>query len=453
MRVLMYKSLCVALGAICLPALAAADSYLPLPATSAPVYRPVSSYYDAQAPEATGSSLISQVGDPPTAEVDDVPSPSDNVAMPSPAASYGKSVVKGSCKSSKGCGTWGGCGKGCGHTCGLGNLLGGRGCWYGGAYALYWDRANNDNVWTSVYDNAIGVGVLSTNHASMDWTVGGQVTVGRDLNCGTSAMEFTYWGLNPNAQEAWAYAGVGANLLTSFDLSTLNYDDGGGASSIDGWFDGASNHRIVRDYNFQNLELNFIHHTCCGTHCCRQYNFSTIAGIRYLKFNESFLFSADETDNVYDGAANEVHYSVNVNNHLLGLQLGGRGEYYCTPCFALHSGVKAGAYANYIDHSSFIGGSNGAAVVGAGPNAGQLFDINSSKTNFAMLAELDLGASYQLSCRWRATAGYRLIALSGVALPGNQIPTNFADIGGVRNIDSECSLILHGGYAGLECNF
>lgn len=452
MRVLVYNSLCVALGVICLPALAAADSYLPLPATSAPVYRPVSSYYDAQAPEATGSSLISQVGDPPAVDADDVPSPSDEVAMPSPAASYGKSVVKGGCKSSKGCGVWGGCGKGCGSSCGLGNLYGGKGCWYAGANVLYWDRDNEDTVWTSVYDNAIDVGILSSNHASMDWSVGGELTVGRYIHCGCAAVEVTYWGLNPDGEEAWAFTGAN-NLLTAFDFSTLNYDDGGGLGSADNWFDGASNHRVRRDWDFQNLELNFIHHTCCGTHCCRQYNISTIAGVRYLNFGENFHFSADATDDVYDGAADEVHYAIDVDNHLLGLQIGGRGEYCYTPCFVLHSAAKVGVYANHIEHSSYVGGAGGAAVVGAGPNAGREFDIASSKTDFAMLAELDLGASYQLSCRWRATAGYRVIALSGVALPGDQVPTNFADIDGVRNIGSESSLILHGGYAGLEYNY
>ena len=170
MKILFPKVVCLMLGVACLPAVAVAQSYLPLPETSAPVYRPVSSYYAQDG--ATGSSLINHVGEPPMAEAeadaDAIPSPSDNeVAMPSPAMSYGKSVMKG------------GCGKGCGsHGC-LRGLYGGHGCWYGGARVLWLDREEGDNVYLSVFDTAIDVGLLSTDSASMEWTTGGALTIAR----------------------------------------------------------------------------------------------------------------------------------------------------------------------------------------------------------------------------------------------------------------------------------
>lgn len=463
MKILFPKSLCLALGLACLPALAVAQSYLPLPETTAPVYRPVSSYY---AQNATGSSLITHVGQPPVADVDEIPSPSDNVVteaspyMPSPAASYGKSMGKGGKSCTKGCGK--GCGS-CGYGGCLAGLMGGRGCWYAGANYIWMDRDNDDTIWISVFDDALDVSVLSSADANMAWTTGAEFTIGRYLGCGCSALEVTYWGIDPGIQSATVLdpndIATAPNLLTSFDFSTLNYDDGvNPTAAIGDWFDGARAHRVVRNWEYDNLEINFVHHSCtgclnglCGTP--RNYCLSMIAGFRYIDMDEHFRLDSDDGDTTFDGGLEEVKYCIQLENQLFGLQIGGRGDFCVNDCLAFHSACKVGVYNNRIEHWSFVGGANGAAVVGAGPNAGEEFDIRSNKDDFAMVAELDLSASYQLSCRWRATAGYRVLAMNGVALPGAQIPTNFADIDGVRNIGSESSLILHGGYAGLEFNY
>ena len=451
MKILFPKSLCLALGLACLPALAVAQSYLPLPETTAPVYRPVSSYY---AQNATGSSLINHVGEPPVADVDEIPSPSDNVVtdaspyMPSPAASYGKSMGKG-------------CGKGIGCC--------GGGCWYGGAYGMFLARDDEREMQISVYTTNERDAILSNLSADMETTAGNQLTIGRLLKCGTAAVELTYWEIDPSAQQYAVYdpdgIGVGSDLLTAFDFSTLNYDDGlGGSAAIGDWVDNAEVHQLRRNWDIENVELNFLHHTCCGTcggiggksgKCgsCNRYEISLLAGFRHLRFDENFLFQADEADALIDGTSEEVRYLIDVENRLYGLQLGCRTDYYHGCRLGLHATGKFGLYANDIDHWSYIGGERGAAVVGAGPNAGRAFDIRSSKTEMTFMGELDLGASYQLSCRWRARAGYRVMAISGIALTGEQVPVYFQDIDGVANIDSECSLILHGGYAGLEYCF
>ena len=446
MKILFPKSLCLALGLACLPALAVAQSYLPLPETSAPVYRPVSSYY-AQS-TTTGSSLINHVAEPPVAEVNEVPSPSDSVVMPSPAASYGKSVLKGGKGCLSGC-----CGKG-------------HGCWYGGAYGIFLDRDNEREMQITVYNTNERDAILSNRSADMETTAGFEFTIGRLLNCGTSAMELTYWQVDPSLQRASVIdtngAGTDPDLLASFDLSTLNYDDGlGGVASLDGWVDAAQVHQVTRNWDIRNLEVNFLHHTCCGTWgggkkcgtCCGRYEVSLLAGFRHLRFDDYFLFEADEDDTLIDGTADEVRYLIDLENRLYGFQMGCRTDYYHNCRLGLHAAGKFGIYANDIDHWSFIGGERGAAVVGAGPNAGREFDIRSDKTEMTFMSELDLGVSYRLSCRWRATAGYRVIAISGVALTDEQVPVYFQDIDGVANIDSERSLILHGGYAGLEMNY
>jgi hypothetical protein len=67
---------------------------------------------------------------------------------------------------------------------------------------------------------------------------------------------------------------------------------------------------------------------------------------------------------------------------------------------------------------------------------------------------MNFGLGYQISSCWRFGAGYRVVAASGVALAPNQIVTDtFIDIPGVQRVDSNGSLLLHGGYANLEFRF
>ena len=70
-----------------------------------------------------------------------------------------------------------------------------------------------------------------------------------------------------------------------------------------------------------------------------------------------------------------------------------------------------------------------------------------------MIGELDLGLAYRFSQRVRANVGYRLIGINGIALAPNQIPRNFENENEIYRINSNDSLILSGGYAGLEMCF
>ncbi|MCA9268006.1 MAG: BBP7 family outer membrane beta-barrel protein [Planctomycetales bacterium] len=474
MRVQFSKSLTLALAALCVPSLAAAQSYLPLPQTSAPVYRSTSSYsqYDAT----TNSSLLRSVSTPPAAVEDTVASPSDQSSpmVGGGCASCDNGYAAPMMGKGKGCGaSFGkgcGCGYGCGSSCGgslacaagLGGLYdiwGGRNCWYGGVYAMYLDRPREVEEQITVFDTNERDAILNNRSADMQPSDGWGLTLGRYICCGQAAMELTYWSVDPTAQSATVLdpnaIGAAPNLQTSYDLTTLNYDDGqgGGVNPIGNWFDGARAHRLTRDWDIDNLELNFVHHTVelpCGCNCVQ---ISMLGGLRFFRFNENFLLESDDADTTFDGAPEEVRYQIKTDNDLYGLQLGTRADYYHNRCFGLHLGVKFGVYANNMDHSSFIGGSQGAAWVGAGPNANRDFAVHSTETDIAFLGEIDLGASYRFSNCWRAKAGYRIMSVSGVALTTEQVPVYFQDIDGVAEINHSSCLLLHGGYAGLEYCF
>jgi hypothetical protein len=113
--------------------------------------------------------------------------------------------------------------------------------------------------------------------------------------------------------------------------------------------------------------------------------------------------------------------------------------------------VKFGLYGNHITHhSQVLRGDGTYATVNNGPYEDEEFNIRSTKNDVAFVGEARLGFNYQFSEHWRASAAYRAVALTGVALAPNQIPDSFGDLGSVADIDSNGSLILHGAQFGLE---
>ncbi|MDP6558345.1 MAG: hypothetical protein QGG71_27020, partial [Pirellulaceae bacterium] len=76
------------------------------------------------------------------------------------------------------------------------------------------------------------------------------------------------------------------------------------------------------------------------------------------------------------------------------------------------------------------------------------------KKDAAFVAEFRTGLDYQFTPCWSATIGYRVVALTGVALSTNQIPVDYISaIDSLRTVNTNGSLIAHGAYAGLEYNY
>jgi opacity protein-like surface antigen len=142
-----------------------------------------------------------------------------------------------------------------------------------------------------------------------------------------------------------------------------------------------------------------------------------------------------------------------LDNNLVGFQVGGEGEFCLTPGLTLDFGTKFGIYGNRIQHFSQIGGAAGVATINNGPNLGRQFRVDNSKNDVSFLAELNLGAEYCLTDCWTLTGGYRAVAVTGVALPTNQIYPDLRGIQDVELIASNGSLILHGAYFGAEYNY
>ena len=94
-----------------------------------------------------------------------------------------------------------------------------------------------------------------------------------------------------------------------------------------------------------------------------------------------------------------------------------------------------------------------AANSSASSSWGVAWVVSNDKTDVAMMAEAALGFSYQPNACWRVTADYRVIGVSGVALPTDQIYHDLRGINDVRLLQANGHVILHGAYLGMERNF
>jgi Putative beta barrel porin-7 (BBP7) len=334
---------------------------------------------------------------------------------------------------------------GCGVCCGP---------WYAGLRGLIMTRDRGDNVWLSNSSNYPNQQLLNTHDVAMGYAGGFETYIGRCLN-DCWAIEAGYWGLFPQTESADLPYTLGTGpLMTRVDFSALQYNNGLGLTqSVSDWYDNAQLHRVTADYEFHNIELNLVRKIAnwgaTGGPCAQ---LQLTAGARYMKIGESLRYSTDYyNQNLGDDPASELHYNIDVDNQLIGFQLGGRYQHALGCRFMAFAGTKAGIYANQIDHHQDItGGFQTAYLTSAAVDP---YNINSTKDDVSFLGELDLGLGYQLTQCWRITGGYRAIGITGLAFAPDQIPPSFGYYDYAAQINSSNSMILHGAYAGIECNF
>jgi hypothetical protein len=117
-------------------------------------------------------------------------------------------------------------------------------------------------------------------------------------------------------------------------------------------------------------------------------------------------------------------------------------------------GVTAGIFNNHITSRQNFSDANGVgASLTDGPSTGRDYDYSDTKNDVAIIGELDAGVIYQINQRARARFGYRTFGVAGVALAADQIPVDFRRTDRVQRANSNGSLLLHGGYAGMEFCF
>ncbi|TWT33210.1 BBP7 family outer membrane beta-barrel protein [Blastopirellula retiformator] len=318
---------------------------------------------------------------------------------------------------------------------------------YAGALAMTKDRGNE--VWLSNDGGDFSARVMGSEAAAMGWNAGYELRFGRTFACSNWAWEVDYWAVRGTNEHTVTNAGLVGALDTPLDTNFQGLSYNG--SNVDAYYNNAQAHRLQRSYDFYNIELNVfqdptLYTNRCGGGC---FQFGALAGLRYFKFREAFSFSTDPSDYNFTGTDDELHYNIDVDNNLIGAQLGMIMNYNWN-CWNFYAKTKFGAYGNAISQNSVMYGNLGTAYIdnAMSPNNGRAYNVSGSKGRVSFLGELDLGAEYQVTKRFSMNIGYRVVGVSGVALATEQIPQNFEDLGIVASTPSNGDVILHGGYLG-----
>lgn len=136
--------------------------------------------------------------------------------------------------------------------------------WFGGFYGLIMNRDEANEIYFLTEPSSLDALYLSSRDASMEFSGGYEVRLGRVFGQGSWGMEFVYWELFPDDQEAsvqTAQQNV-AQLYATTDYRDVNLNFSGGArDSIANTFSESGAlvaARLQRSWDFQNIELNLI---------------------------------------------------------------------------------------------------------------------------------------------------------------------------------------------------
>jgi opacity protein-like surface antigen len=286
------------------------------------------------------------------------------------------------------------------------------------------------------------------------WNGGFEIGTGWCFGCCCqNAIEMVYWGVYASTRVRTEVD----DLDSLIDFTDLDYN--GASAQLP--YTSAETHQVEYNYNFNSVEANIVGNGCnggpfgcamCGGCYGRggsPWGAGWIAGFRYLNLNEHWMFSADPTGFAINGDPQELNYLVQLNNNLFGFQLGGGLSYCVTDRLTAYSIAKYGIYDNHVTQLQRVYGSLGNADINNGPFAGSDFVVRSDNNVFSQAGQLDFGGRWSATNNWTVNFGYRVLALSGVAVVENNIRQNqFHDVDGVAFLKSYGSFVLHGAYAG-----
>ena len=313
--------------------------------------------------------------------------------------------------------------------------------WYGGVFGLYMGRDRGNKFWTSAQSNNNFNQVLNTQDADTGFRGGGEITFGRWFGCDCGwGVQATYWTLDPfRGYASLNQAQTGFFFNTPIDLQGVNI---GGVPATN-YFDGAQEHVIERRDEVHNVELNIWKPLFSSPN--QRFQMGCLAGVRYFRFNEDLLFAsaAGGASFTSNGGADAAYLDTNVISNLVGFQIGTRSNFWITPQWGIYWQPMVGVFGNHMQLQMELYRGDG----------GFGFDHNSTANDVSFLGQFDLGVQRRIGRNCSLYAGYRVLAISGIALADNQIPPFLVDTPVILDIDSNADLVLHGGVFGLMWNY
>ncbi len=337
--------------------------------------------------------------------------------------------------------------------------------WYAYAGGVFMGRDKSNRVWTTYESGNNPNQLMNTGDIEMSWHGGGEFLLGRSFCCGAFAIEASYWWLPRMTSECSMTHANGVS--TPLNLSNLVV--GPGQDPMEDLFDIATEHRLERDNEMHNVEVNFIfggsglyggNGYACGGYRgfdCAGWQPRFLAGVRYFRFEEDLLFGSLAAGGSSWGPSEgnlQGYLSDEMTNSMVGAQLGfllTSPEYYN---LRLLTAIKFGIYNNHIEnYFDLYRGDGFHAYTSATSDYDTSYPVRSSSNYLSTISEINLGVQWRFSPRWSAVFGYRVMAITGIGLADNQIPHYVIDTPEIASIDNNGEMILHGAFAGLTFTF
>jgi len=329
-------------------------------------------------------------------------------------------------------------------------LCGGGCCpWYASVAYLTMGRNEANRVWTTYEDGNLPNQIGHSNMASLTFEHGYEVRVGRRFGaCRQWALEGVYWWLSSFN----GYASITHPNGVSTPLTVGQVEFLGTGANV--WYDGATEHRLWRQNDMYNIELNLIRNRLWAMDCA-PWTLNWLLGVRYFRFEEGFTFGTLEGGAYWgqDGGLHEAYAEWQLENHLIGCQFGFEADYWVFSNLRVFATPKLGIYNNHITQYFNIYLGDGTIATTGSSGVPGTYPVRSSTNTVSFLGQLDLGIDWQFLPRWSLRGGYRVIAATDIGLADHQIPPYLVDIPEIAAIDTNGDLVVHGAFAGLTFNF
>jgi hypothetical protein len=345
----------------------------------------------------------------------------------------------------------------CQSGCGYDNYgCDGCGCgcpWYASASALALSRSEGRRLWTAYDSGNQANQLVNTQDIPLAWKWGGEISIGRRFCwCDTSwAVEATYWTTEAFTGDLCVTNPYPPNLVsTPLRVFELQFNGFPGTA----WFDNAKEQQLSRRDEFQNLEVNLIRQQLACS-CNSPWDIGWSFGVRYFRFEENLTIGSLQEGCNWGQQTGvcEAYLNDTVTNSLFGFQFGFDAGYSLCKCVRVFVSPKFGIYNDHMNQNfrAYLG--NGVEATTGDSGVPGTFPVLASRDALAFLTQIDLGVDWQITQGWSARLGYRVLAMTGIALADDQFPQYIVDVPEIAHIDNHSSLILHGVFAGLTYNF
>jgi hypothetical protein len=164
-----------------------------------------------------------------------------------------------------------------------------------------------------------------------------------------------------------------------------------------------------------------------------------LVGVRAVQVYENF-----HVDSQLDAI-----YSIEAENRLYGLQIGGEGKLFYTERFLLSTVLKAGLFDNNSEQTT-------TDLSGVLSSTTPPFSLNANTNQASFVGELGLMGTYRLTETILLRGGYNFMWITDVSLASEQVAVNEFQIlptppdTAVRSANAEGSLFYHGATVGVE---